>query len=202
MTPEEWDASGNPAAMLRAALTRISARKRRLFLVAAVRDARRFHLLPAVADVCALAERVADGLADDAARQVGFDAALSPAWINSELPALLAPWDTAGAGNQSAQRVCYVLAQVDGDPARRLVWLREVVGNPFRWVRWEDEWLTPTVHTLAAEAYSAGRFDGLPILADAVEDAGCDNPELLAHLRGRGPHCRGCWALDVILGKT
>ena len=44
-------------------------------------------------------------------------------------------------------------------------------------------------------------FDRLPILADALEEAGCDDPAILAHLRGDGPHCRGCWVVDLALGK-
>jgi hypothetical protein len=44
-------------------------------------------------------------------------------------------------------------------------------------------------------------FDRLPILADALEDAGCDDGDLLAHLRGDGPHVRGCWALDLVLER-
>jgi hypothetical protein len=46
------------------------------------------------------------------------------------------------------------------------------------------------------------RLRRLPILADALEDAGCDSAKVLAHLRGEGPHVRGCWAVDLILGKT
>jgi hypothetical protein len=43
--------------------------------------------------------------------------------------------------------------------------------------------------------------DRLAVLADALEDAGCADPDLLAHLRGPGPHVRGCWALDLVLGN-
>jgi len=51
--------------------------------------------------------------------------------------------------------------------------------------------------------YAAERaFDRLPILADALQDAGCDHADILTHLRGGGPHVRGCWAPDLILGKT
>jgi hypothetical protein len=57
------------------------------------------------------------------------------------------------------------------------------------------------VPRIAERIYAERRFEDLPILADALEDAGCDNPDLLSHLRGPGPHVRGCWALDLILGK-
>ncbi len=54
---------------------------------------------------------------------------------------------------------------------------------------------------LAAAVYEERAFDRLPLLADALEDAGCTNAELLGHLRGPGPHARGCRALDLLLGK-
>ena len=55
--------------------------------------------------------------------------------------------------------------------------------------------------TLARRTYDEGDFAALPVLGDALEDAGCADPELLGHLRGPGPHVRGCWALDLLLGK-
>jgi hypothetical protein len=50
--------------------------------------------------------------------------------------------------------------------------------------------------------YDERAFDRLPVLADALEDAGCADADLLGHLRGPGPHVRGCWAVDLILGKS
>ena len=79
--------------------------------------------------------------------------------------------------------------------------IREVFGNPFRPVAFDPAWRTPTVLALAGPAYADQAFDRLPILADALEDAGCDAADLLAHLRGPGPHVRGCSALDLVLGK-
>jgi hypothetical protein len=82
--------------------------------------------------------------------------------------------------------------------------LREILGNPWRrpvvapaWLAWNGG----AVPKLAATIYDNHAFDRLPILADALEDAGCDNADLLTHLRGPGPHFRGCWALDLVLGK-
>jgi hypothetical protein len=54
---------------------------------------------------------------------------------------------------------------------------------------------------LARVIYEERRFDHLPVLADALEDAGCTDVDLLAHLRSPGPHVRGCWAVDLLLGK-
>lgn len=68
--------------------------------------------------------------------------------------------------------------------------------NPL-WLAWADG----TVPKLAQAIYAERAFDRLPILADALEDAGCADAELLAHLRGPGPHARGCWALDLVLDR-
>jgi hypothetical protein len=57
------------------------------------------------------------------------------------------------------------------------------------------------VPKLAASIYEQRAFDRLPVLADALEEAGCTDADILGHLRGPGPHVRGCWAVDLILGK-
>lgn len=62
-------------------------------------------------------------------------------------------------------------------------------------------WLTSTVLSLAEGIYADRAFDRLPILADALQDAGCDNIDILAHCREAGPHARGCWVVDLVLGK-
>ena len=62
-------------------------------------------------------------------------------------------------------------------------------------------WLTPDVVALARGIYAERAFDRLPILADALQDAGCDNADVLGHCRGPGPHARGCWVVDLVLGK-
>jgi hypothetical protein len=63
-------------------------------------------------------------------------------------------------------------------------------------------WNDDTVPKLAQAIYEERAFDRLPVLADALEDAGCTNEDLLVHLRGPGPHLRDCWALDLLLGKS
>ncbi len=79
--------------------------------------------------------------------------------------------------------------------------LREIIGNPFRPVVLNAAWLTSTVCALASGIYSDRAFDRMPILADALQDAGCDNEEVLGHCRGPGPHARGCFVVDCLLGK-
>jgi hypothetical protein len=90
--------------------------------------------------------------------------------------------------------------------------VREVFGNPFRPITEIDpawlEWHHGIVQEFARAAYENRRLPKgildparLALLADALEDAGCTDTELLGHLRGPGPHVRGCWALDLVLGK-
>ena len=80
--------------------------------------------------------------------------------------------------------------------------LRCIVGNPFRPVAVDPAWLTSTVLALARPMYESRDFSPMPILADALQDAGCDNDDILAHCRSAGPHVRGCWVIDLVLGKT
>jgi hypothetical protein len=85
------------------------------------------------------------------------------------------------------------------------VLLREIVGNPFRPVSLDPAWLLwneGTVTKLAEAVYEERRFGDLPILADALEEAGCANADVLAHCRGDEEHVRGCWVVDLLLGKA
>jgi hypothetical protein len=91
------------------------------------------------------------------------------------------------------------------------VLVRDLYGNPFRpppLDRRLREWNGGVITGLAEEAYEARELPGgtldaarLAVLADALEDAGCADAALLGHLRGPGPHVRGCWAVDLLLGK-
>jgi hypothetical protein len=79
--------------------------------------------------------------------------------------------------------------------------IRCVFGNPFRPVAFSPEWRTDTAISLARQMYDSREFSAMPILADALQDAGCDNDDILEHCRGNGPHVRGCWVVDLVLGK-
>ncbi len=80
--------------------------------------------------------------------------------------------------------------------------VRDVAGNPYRPVTFAPEWRTSTTVGVADAIYAGRAFCDLPILADALQDAGCDSADVLDHLRGPGPHARGCWALDLVLGRA
>ena len=80
--------------------------------------------------------------------------------------------------------------------------LRDVIGNSFRPVTFDPGWRTDTVVALARQMYESREFEAMPILADALQDAGCDSDDILNHCRGPGPHVRGCWVVDLVLGKV
>lgn len=79
--------------------------------------------------------------------------------------------------------------------------LREVVGNPFRSICLASKWLNQRVIAIADAVFENGAFERMPELADALESAGCTNEDILAHCRGPGPHVRGCWVVDLLLGQ-
>ena len=80
--------------------------------------------------------------------------------------------------------------------------IRELFGNPFCPVAFPPSWRTDTAITLARQMYDAREFSAMPILADALQDAGCDNDDVLNHCRAPGVHVRGCWVVDLVLGKS
>src|SRR5262249_46380727 len=157
--------------------------------------------------------------AEMAARSARSDTRAGPASIaaiNSAFAALCTVQRTLGSSETSdtANAVCYALgiaahsSQLGQQPAHAAL-VRELFGNPFRPAASSSAWLTLQVVALAQAAYGerelpAGTLDDtrLAVLADALEEAGCDQADLLAHLRGPGPHVRGCWAVDLILGKS
>jgi hypothetical protein len=83
---------------------------------------------------------------------------------------------------------------------RALVW--DITGNPFRTAQLRDDWRTSTATALARAMYETRDFSPMPILADALQDAGCDNSAVLDHCRDpKGVHVRGCWVVDALLSS-
>jgi hypothetical protein len=210
MTEAEWLASTDPARMLSALRHDTSDRKLRLFAVACCR--RIWHLMPDEASRVAVetGERFADELAsrnDLVAAIVGIESQT----YREDVPyrAATAAWHSATviARRDSARFAASHSAEADEAPAELVRaaiadLLRCVFGNPFRPVTLDPAWRTSTVLGLASAIYAERAFDRLPILADALEDAGCDQPDLLAHCRSDNLHVRGCWAVDLILDKS
>jgi hypothetical protein len=97
------------------------------------------------------------------------------------------------------------LAARDTEKQRQSPLVRDTFGNPFRpvtldpaWLRWKDG----AIAKIAQSVYDDRRFSDLPILADALEDAGGTDRAVLEHCRAGGEHVRGCWVVDWLLGKT
>jgi hypothetical protein len=100
---------------------------------------------------------------------------------------------------------------LESEPARYaaaerhlLLPLRDIIGDPARPVCINPYWLSwdrGTAVNLAHAIYDERAFDRLPILADALEEAGCADQDILGHCRAQGEHVRGCWAVDLLLGK-
>jgi hypothetical protein len=234
----------------------MSARKLRLYLVGCCRRAWERFIEPAASNAVVVAERFADGLADDAELAAVAEAARAeqsdwmtralaiqhpPERLNALAILLLA---VAGAtvcqpdaelvrchryygrsrnfvpihpsarhiqGDSVVRKVAEVMDNplLTGEPQRstekaaQAVLLRCVASDPFRSL--PDLSLSArqdvTVRRLALGIYEDRAWDRAPILADALEDTGAVAGSILEHLRGPGPHARGCWVVDVILGK-
>jgi hypothetical protein len=83
-------------------------------------------------------------------------------------------------------------------------WLRCLFGNPFRPATLDPAWLSwhnrlPV--SMARQMYDSRDFADMPVLADALEEAGCRDADILGHCRFGGDHVRGCWVVDLLLGK-
>lgn len=216
MTEDYWRNCANPIPMLTFVRERASDRRLRLFACACARRA--WGRLDAAGRwAVEAAERFADGAAAGeelgAARAAAHEAALAAmsGWganrrhdLARFAAASAAHPDAGGAAEMASQdmlRVADEGRRRAEEEAAQVADIRCVFGGVFRAGAVEPEWLTSTVVALARRADEGQEFGVLPILADALQDAGCDDEELLAHLRG-GPHVLGCGALDLVLGKS
>jgi hypothetical protein len=161
-----------------------------------------------------IAEGFADGTANSQALQAAYNQAPG-GWPAANLATSAAlPFGDMAAG-WVVQNYCHLIAsQVKKAAAhtrkvsgRHLCSLFRDIWGPlsFRSLTVDPSWLTwngGTVVRLAQAIYDHRAFGDLPVLADALEEAGCPNPDILAHCRSGGDHVRGCWALDLLLGKT
>ena len=113
-------------------------------------------------------------------------------------------WPWAECWNLLFEMVRRVCVATEFDRLRRVygALTRDIFGNPFRPITFAPAWRTGTAVALAAEMYESRDFSAMPLLADALQDAGCDNDDILNHCRDpKGTHVRGCWVVDLVLGK-
>jgi hypothetical protein len=203
MTEAEWLASWQPVQMLQFLGDGPGERSLRLFACAAAR--RILHMLRDARSRQAVevAERYADGLADENELQAA--AAGAALFADEMVNARLTGWNAARTTALTAAPRAAAAAQRAAVAAADADTVRDVFGNPFRprpaiepeWLAWNDT----LVRKLAQSIYDERRFADTPVLADALEDAGCDDADLLEHLRGPARHVRGCWAVDLLLAK-
>jgi hypothetical protein len=218
MTEAEWLAGTDPLPML-AFLGRASERKLRLFACGCCRRAS--HLLvPEALEALALAEGLAGGQVDAASRKRGREKAFQAGWVldpstaHRRGPAKAAVSDALSRrALDAATRVVRRLYNPERDAKTiQAMLLREIFGNPFRplginpaVLAWQDRTVVKVAQAACDERLlPSGSLDKdrLWVLADAVEEAGCDDPLILGHLRSDGPHVRGCFVLDALLGKS
>jgi hypothetical protein len=220
MTELEWLGSSDPAPMLRY-LREQGASERKLRLLACACCRRIWHLLPDPRS--RLAVEVAERFADDRASLLDLARARTkaveavkgksgPDWAaywTTNVKASGPIWNVfAAASTLSMQTIRASEAEYDADLAvefrRQVALVYEVIGNPFRPSRLDPfclAWGDGLVRQLAEGIYEDRAFDRMPVLGDALEDAGCRDVELLAHCREHREHVRGCWVLDMILGR-
>jgi hypothetical protein len=230
MTEAEWLACTDPQRMLEYLRGKASDRKLRLFACACCQFVRPLMTDERSRRAVEGGERYADGLASQLELEVVRAEARAAipsknrsrgltvgtrAWREARVVHALTRAAFAAACNppdarSTAQQTARVAEQ------RGLAWnggvgnwqsnlLRCIFSNPCcptvvdpLWFTWHDA----TLPMLAQAVYDERAFDRLPILADALEDAGCHDAGILAHCRGPGPHVRGCWVVDLLLGKT
>lgn len=149
-----------------------------------------------------LAERYADKLATEAEREgaAAATAFLRKANERTDTPTALANWTVQANDVMLIAAFVATTREPDLQPWQCGI-LRDLFGNAFGRIALDRSWLNPLVKTLAQGIYVERRYQDLPILADALEEGGCTNADLLAHCREGGPHVRGCWAVDLLLEK-
>jgi hypothetical protein len=214
MTEEEWLACADRRELLRGLPEKPTPRKLRLFACACCRRIWDRLTDERSRNAVEVAEQYADGPVDHKA--------LKSAWNAASLAERLAGW---GSPLRAATEASHPASSVVASAANAAAWavdgqrvwsdprtreglaqadlVRDLLGNPFRRVPFLAAWRTPDVAELAAAICAGHDFsaDSFAALADALEEAGCNEPAILDHLRGPGPHARGCWVLDQVLGQ-
>jgi hypothetical protein len=214
VTESEWLICTSPEPMLEFLKGKASDRKFRLFACACCR--RIWHLLDGwTQNLVDVSERHIEGLTCDLA--MTFAVALhadviqrvkpyTPAHIAAGIASTIpvgAAWPLAWNVVSEVRRAIRhsLRGNTCQEAADQAGLVREIFGNPFRSPFYDSSWKTCGVVTLARVISANPGFDRMPILANALEEAGCTDTDMLEHCRGPGPHARGCWAVDRILAR-
>lgn len=220
MTEAEWLSCGDPTPMLEFLRDKASDRKLRLFACACCR-----LIWASLVDVRSraaveVAERLADALTTDDEVAIADEDAKAAARVGASFaPVYLLSASLWAGGNLPSHGAAIVaLASVEtfqrsvtnnrreaietAITQKQVLLFGEIFGSPFYPVALDPSWLTSTVVALAEGIYQERAFDRMVILADALQDAGCDNEDVLNHCQQPGEHVKGCWVVDLILGKS
>jgi hypothetical protein len=205
MTEAEWLACEDPTLMLEYLREDAGDRKLRLFACVCFRETFKYHPKPTnepLEELIAATEAFVDG------RLAATD------WerVRAEMPGgTFHPHSHASNASRAAVFDAARNRMRFGEPIdfteraiqeqRQAAFLRDIFGNPFRPIMFSPSWRTDTALTLARQMYESRDFGAMPILADALQDAGCEDAVILGHCRGEGPHVRGCWVVDLVLRK-
>lgn len=218
MTEQEWLTTTDPVPMLTFLRSRASERKARLFLVACARSVWEQIVEPVMRVAVEVGESAADG--HSSSDELRAQVEKMNWWLSDLNLKPLRPWNEVLSPEVRSLAFTALHTVLPGHVVRELNpgigfgWasaataqhqprlLRELIGNPFRPVACNPEWLTTDVVSLGHGIYEEKAFDRMPILADALQDAGCTNDDVLNHCRdASAAHARGCWVLDLLLGK-
>jgi hypothetical protein len=218
VTEKEWLTAADPTQMLHFLRGKTSFRKHRLFAVACCRRIWPLLAEPQSRQAVEVAERYADGLADTDELEEVCEAASELENLDNatEAAAGAAVWDDEEAAEFAAYYAAHAADEANpsaspsqgpwgaggmAERAAQAELIRCIFGNPFRPVTLNPSWLTSAVLGLAETFYQDRAFNLLLILADALEEAGCDHADLLHHCRSKGAHTRGCWVVDLLRAK-
>lgn len=196
-----WRTAVSPDPMLEAAQGLLSPRRRRLFAIACCKSLfGEVNVWAGYSDLLRLAELMADSGTEQRM------SALLDRGIRHRRVAY--PHGVIHLINEDAGRAAAEWAHILGDTRKELAHrteiLREIAGNPLAEIHLDRAlatWREGTIPKLAQACYDSNDFSGIGILGDALEEAGCSERAILEHVRCTQTHYRGCWVIDLILGK-
>jgi hypothetical protein len=232
MTEQEWLQATDPQPMLEFLRGKVSERKLRLIAVSACRQLWGAKTDKAISGTLAIIEQLAEAgalqsvrgyvrvPAGEAVLDCGASDPVGPSTLwgedsvpqqvaHSAIPSLLATF----LGDLACWRIdlahlglLLTFLTSEGLPLiRQAVLIRDIVRGPLRPIRFHASWRTwnhGVCLRIAKAIYQDRSFNQLPILADALEEAGCSDTDILDHCRSGGEHVRGCWVIDALLGKS
>ena len=202
MDTEEWMSEAHPLDMLEESLPTASAVRMRRFAAEVCRSIGQVN-------ACEELLRVAEGSSEGD--------------LLDRIHANVGPWMPTGSSfnprrQTHREQILQIVAAARAENPRDAAWragvgafallqrdliplVQCIFGNPFHPAAFDPDWRTSTVVSLVQQMYNSRDCALMPILGDALQDAGCDSGDILAHCRGDGPHVRGCWVVDLVLGK-